>query len=63
MSFSRCKTLNDKVEKDREWEIELELWIKRKLEQLQEAVGQAKKPKASDPPNRGARRGQICPGR
>ena len=53
LSFSGCKTLNDMVEKAREPEIGLELRRKRKSEQVQAAVGRAKKPKTSDPPSRG----------
>ena len=34
VSFSGCKTMDDMVEKAREREIELELQIKRKLEQV-----------------------------
>lgn len=30
--FSRCKTLNDMTDKVCEWEIELEVWAKRKPE-------------------------------
>ena len=39
VSFTRYKTLNDMVEKAREWETELELRIKRKLEQVRAAMG------------------------
>ena len=39
MSLTRCMTLNEMVEKAREEEIELELCMKWKPEQVQAAVG------------------------
>ena len=48
MSFSGCKTLNDMIARAQEREIELELRMKRKPEQLHTIVGQDKKPKTSD---------------
>ena len=41
VSFTGCKTQNEVVEKAREREMELDFYIKRKLEQAQTAVGQA----------------------
>ena len=34
VTFSGCKTLNDMIERAREWEIELELWSKCKPKQV-----------------------------
>ena len=48
VSFTRCKTLNEIMEKSREREMELEFRTKRKPEQAQAVVGQAKKPKITD---------------
>ena len=48
VSFIGCKTLNEMVEKAREREMELDFRTKRKSEQAQAAVGQAKKPKTFD---------------
>ena len=53
VSFSGCNTLNEMVEKAREREIELELCTKRKPEQVQAAIGQAKNPKTYDSSSRG----------
>nr|KAJ0188621.1 hypothetical protein LSAT_V11C900471890 [Lactuca sativa] len=52
VSFSGCKTVIEMVEKAHEQEIELELRKKRKPEQVQAVVGQAKKPNTSDRPSR-----------
>ncbi|KAL7610414.1 hypothetical protein Lser_V15G14296 [Lactuca serriola] len=60
VSFSGCKTQNDMVEKAREQEIELDLKTKWKLEQVQAAIGQAKKPKTSDPSSRGQQGHGLC---
>ena len=43
VSFSGCKTLNDMIEMAREREIEFELRLKRKPEQVHTVVGPAKK--------------------
>ena len=48
VSFTGCKTLNEMVEKAREREMKLDFCTKRKPEQAQTVVGQAKKPKTLD---------------
>ena len=48
VSFTRCKTRNEMVEKAREREMELEFRTKRKPEQAQTTEGQEKKPKTLD---------------
>ena len=53
MNITGCKTLNEMVEKAREREMELDFRIKRKPEQAQTTVGQAKKPKTSDSSSKG----------
>ena len=53
VSFLGCKTLNDMIEKAREWGIELELREKRNSEQVQIVVGQAKRSKTSGTYTRG----------
>ena len=53
MRFTRCKTLNEMVEKAREQKMELDFRTKQKPKQEHTVVGQAKKSKTSESPSKG----------